>query len=72
MTVTVGKPIAPAFNYFDNNATAHPLSHFIVSADLGHPALIGGPYQVGTAGNGVVCGVMVPVPNGYQAALGGP
>jgi len=68
-----GKLIVTAYGTFDTFAWNHPTSHFIASADLTHPAYIGGPYQLGTTANpGFVAGFMTPIPPDYQAALGGP
>lgn len=66
------KIIVTAYNYFDTNADVHPLSHFVTSRNLSSPAVLGGPYRVGAAGDaGWVAGAMASIPSQYQAALGG-
>jgi hypothetical protein len=68
-----GHLIVTVFPYFDLSADSHPASHFVASADLDHPAVLAGPYQVGPTGDaGWVDGAMAAIPAAYQAALGGP
>ena len=45
-------------------------SHFVLSSLNLSTASVGGLYQVGTQGAGLVAGYMTPIPSEWQAALG--
>lgn len=71
LTVDNGQLIGTAYISYDAAGSA-VVSHFNLSSLNLSSAQVGGLYQVGNLGAGLVAGYMAPIPSEWQAALGAP
>lgn len=66
-----GLLIGTAYSFYDAEGN-QTLSHFTSTLSLSTPGDARGMYQVGTLGAGFTAGYMCPIPQEWQAQLGGP
>jgi Putative Ig domain len=70
LMVDNGRLVGTAYIGYDTTNAA--VSHFTLSSLNLSTAQVGGLYQVGNLGGGLVAGYMAPIPSEWQAALGAP
>ena len=71
LMVVNGQLIGTDYAYYDSNGQA-VYSHFTLNSTNLSTAQVGGLYQVGNLGAGLVAGYMSAIPSEWQAALGDP
>jgi chitodextrinase len=71
LMVNNGQLIGTDYSGYDADGQAQ-VSHFVLNSLNLSTAQVGGLYQVGTLGGGLVAGYMAPIPTEWQAALGDP
>jgi hypothetical protein len=71
LAVVNGKLVGTGYVFYDAGTPA-VTSHFVLSSLNLATASVGGLYQVGTQGAGLVAGYMTPVPSEWQALFGDP
>jgi len=71
LMVYQGKLYLTAYTYYDADVNQR-LSHFSRPLNLSVKSQVSGPFQVGNLNAGYVSGYMTPIPQAWQASLGGP